>query len=120
MASAVDLSTFKPTGVGDLASGIFSQLAGLLVGKFERFRQEYLSYVEDVSRATIAVANQLKDGLYDVRQADLALHAQELLISNAILRAEFLTYELAQSVLETIFTVLRAAIRNLTGVDLRF
>lgn len=120
MADAVDLATFKPGGVDDLAKGILAQLASLLSGKFQDFKQEFGGYVEDVSRAAIAVASLLAEGIYDKRQADLALHAQELLISSAILRAEFLTYELAQSVLETIFGVLRSAIRNLTGVDLRF
>lgn len=114
------LETFRPGDAGELAGGIVSHLADLLGNRLQRFEQEFAGYVADLAKASMALALLVSDGSYDRRQVDIALHTQELLVSNALLRAEFLTYELAQSVLETIFKVVAAAIKNLTGLAIKF
>lgn len=119
MGTPVDLKTFKPGSADELLKGVLGHVAGLLQEKLKQFEKEMVTYLGDLTKASIALAKLINDGTYGARQADLALHSQELLVNNALLRAEFLTYDVAQSILETIFKVIGAAVKNLTGLQLK-
>ena len=117
---AVDLDTFRPNSIGEFADGILGQVVGILGAKFDKFKTEMAGYMADLGKATLTTAKLLSDHTYTIKDADLAVHSQELFMNNVLLRAEFLAYELAQSILETIFKVVKAVIRNFTGVTLDF
>ena len=42
------------------------------------------------------------------------------LMNNILLLADFMTYKLAQDALDAVFAVVVAAIKNLTGIPLKF
>lgn len=120
--AGLDLTTFKPTSASQLGAGILTQLGTVLGTDLNQFK----TTCGDQVAAVASAAWNLQTGLAAVpptitqAQADVALHTQELALNNVILEANFMAYDLAQQALDTVLAVVTAAIRNLTGVALKF
>jgi hypothetical protein len=63
---------------------------------------------------------QLAAQLLTRQQADLTLHLLEYNLNSALAEFKFLVYNAAQKILSAVFDLIKAAIKNITGVSLLF
>lgn len=118
--AAVSLDDFKPDTAKELAEGIFKYLA-LEIGKeWSSIRKQITQHVKAVSVRAMETKSLLAAGRITPAQADFELHGQEYYLNNIILLSTMIPYVLAQKVLNGIFKVINAAIKNWTGVDLMY
>ena len=115
-----DLSDFRPKNANELFDKILEEIGAKVGGDFTSFQSEVKSHLKSVAQKAWKVKIGLEKGTISPPDADLALHTQELALNNILLYVELMPYVLAQDVLETVFAVIAAAIKNLTGVPLKF
>ena len=118
--SAIDLTTFAPNSAEELFDGVMSEVAKVLIDNFNKFKRDVAVYLKSVSQKVWDTQAKLASGVISAADADIAVQTQELALSNIVLYAPFMTYVTAQNVLDIVFKVIGAAVRNLTGIDLNF
>lgn len=115
-----DLANFRPNSAKDLLDEILAQLQSVLLDRFASFKKEMSVHLQSLAKKAWLTKVGLQNGTISQADADIGLHTQELAFNNIVLYSELLAYELAQAVLDTVFGVIVAAIKNLTGVELNF
>ncbi|MDZ4363074.1 hypothetical protein [Brevundimonas sp.] len=120
MPDPVDLSVFKPNDADELFDAIWTQITGVVIDDLQSFKKEIEPMLRSIATKAVRTAGMLAAGQISREDADLALHTQELALSSVLLYSAFMTYVLAQGVLDAVFTVISAAIKNLTGIELSF
>ncbi|WP_081159365.1 hypothetical protein [Ensifer aridi] len=120
MANGIDLATFKPESASDLLTGMLKQIASIVLGNFNEIKKELSVHLKSLAQKAWMTQVGLATGAISRENADVAIHTQELALSNVVLYSEFMVYDTAQKVLSAVFSVIGAAIKNLTGVELNF
>ncbi len=116
----VDLDTFKPESAEDFASAIVQVVVGEVKDLWNEAKDTLLSHITALATAVAKTQERLISGVFSEADADYAIHQQELYFNNILLLSEFLPYVLAQRILNGVFTLINAAIKNVTGIDLGF
>ncbi|SIP94616.1 hypothetical protein SAMN05880590_101366 [Rhizobium sp. RU35A] len=120
MTTSIDLSTFKPKTADELFSGILANIVSVLKNNVEEIKKEISVHLQSLAKKAWLTQLGLAKGTITRENADIAIHTQELALSNVLLLVEFMTYELVQDVIDAAFSVVSAAIKNLTGIELKF
>ncbi|MBB4405400.1 MULTISPECIES: hypothetical protein [Agrobacterium tumefaciens complex] len=120
MAKALDLDKFEPKDASELYKGILQQVSAVLISHFNEVKNEIAVHIKSIAQKAWLTQAGLKNGTISREHADMAMHTQELALSSVLLYSEFLVYDTVQTVLNAVFGVIGAAIRNLTGFDLAF
>ena len=120
MPEPVNLAEFKPNSAGELFDGVLSHVLPVLADNWERAQEDVEPALKSIAISAFNTQRRLKIGEINQDKADALLHIQELALSNTLLYAEFLTYVLRQEIVDAVFKVITAAIKNWTGVDLNF
>jgi hypothetical protein len=116
----LDLDTFKPQSAGELADGIIGELVGVLGQSWQQASSEVEADLEAYATACYRTLERLGKGQISQEKADVLLHMQELFLNNIFLNVEFWTYVIAQRALDAVVSVVRAAVKNVTGIPLNF
>jgi hypothetical protein len=116
----IDLETFKPSSAGDLAEGVIGELVRVLGESWNEARLEVEEDVRACAEAGYRTLTRLQRGEISQKKADVLLHMQEVFLNQIFLNVEFWSYVIAQRALDAVVGVIKAAIRNVTGVDLNF
>ncbi|MGJ8529384.1 hypothetical protein [Maritalea sp.] len=114
----VDLKNFKPNNINELVNVLTSELSALGKKWWETNSNLVTGYVRSLSQAVIQTQSSLASGSIKPDQADRIMHMQELAFSSTLHFTKYMTFALAQKVLDTTFKVVGWAILNLTGVNL--
>lgn len=120
MASALDLTTFKPESAEDLFKGILKEISSVLIANYKEVKNEISIHLQSVAKKAWLTQVGLQQGTISREHADIAIHTQELALSSIVLYSAFMAYDTAQRVLNAVFSVITSAIRNLTGIQLSF
>ena len=116
----MDLTTFKPNTSDELLQGILGQVAGVVGADLNKFKDTCGAQLQSLATTAWNTQISLAKGEVTQADADIAMHTQELFLNNILLQADFMTYKLAQDALDAVFAVVVAAIKNLTGIPLKF
>jgi hypothetical protein len=117
---AIDLDSFSPGSASELLDGILSTAVSTALDQGAKLKATITADLKALSIAAFGTQARLATGEIDQSEADFLLHMQELNLNSILLKLQFLTYALAQAVLDAVFGLIRAAVRNLTGFDLNF
>jgi hypothetical protein len=120
MPNPVDLKTFKPNTPKDLFDAIVSHVVPVLGDQVQKGLKELRSHIQAVSIQSFRTAKDLAEGKITQHDADYLLNMQEAYLNNILRLAGFLPYVLAQAVLDTVIKVISAAVKNWTGIELKF
>jgi hypothetical protein len=116
----IDLATFKPDSAEEFFEGILANVLSVVKTSIQEIKKEISTHLQSVAKKAWLTQVGLRNGAISREHADIALHTQELALSNILLLSEFMTYELVQDVMDAVFSVISAAIKNLTGIELKF
>lgn len=120
MAKKIDLNKFEPSNESDLLKGIFSEITVAVQASVADWKKEISVYIQSIAKKAWLTLIALRDGTITKENADLAIHTQELALNNVLLLSSFAPYDIAQKVLNAVFSTISAAIKNITGVQLQF
>lgn len=113
-----DLSGFKPDKAGELFRKIASVGSAAAGEIWENVKDEVQSQLELISRISLQVAESLAKGEVTEQQAKHTLHLLELNLQATMLLIEILPFTIAEAILNAIFKVVSAVVKNHTGVDI--
>jgi fructose-specific component phosphotransferase system IIB-like protein len=120
MPQPPDLTTFKPNSSNELFQGILGQVIGILGADWAKAEAELKADLHLLAQRAFQTQSLLAGGKISVTEADRELHFQEVFLNSALAHFEFMAYVTAQNVLDGVFGVIRAAIKNWTGIELNF
>lgn len=120
MTQPVDLDSFQPRSAGELFDGIVSHAVPIIGSMWSQARDELEIHFSTLAQNSFQTMKRLAEGRITREKADALLHMQELYLNNILLYSEFLVYDMAQAVLDAVFSVVKAAVRNWTGIMLNF
>lgn len=120
MAEDFNLATFHPHSAEEFFDGLVTHVASTAVNAWNDAQQEIEPHLKLLSKRAFRTTQMLAAGQITQADADFIMHGQELYLSNVLIYSEFLTYWLAQQVLDAVFAVVKAAFKNVTGFDLDF
>jgi hypothetical protein len=120
MPQPPDLATFKPSNPDELFQGILGQVIGILGADWIKAEAELKLDLQLLARRAFQTETLLAGGKISVTEADRELHFQEVFLNSTLANFEFMAYVTAQNVLNGVFGVIQAAIKNWTGIDLNF
>jgi hypothetical protein len=120
MPQAPDLGTFKPNSPDELFQGILGEAISILGADWAKAEAELKSDLQLLAQRAFQTQTLLAGGRISVTEADRELHFQEVFLNSALAHFEFMAYVTAQNVLDGVFGVIQAAIKNWTGIDLNF
>ncbi|KQV81751.1 hypothetical protein [Rhizobium sp. Root1220] len=116
----VDLSTFAPQSAEELGEGLLTVAAVKAKEHWDSIRQEMTAQLTFIAQMTAKVIAQLAAKKITAQQADVTLHLLEYNLNSALAEFKFLVYNAAQKILSAVFDLIKAAVKNLTGVSLLF
>jgi len=115
---AIDYQNFRPESVGELSGAIGSELS-VLGKKWWAVNSELIAgYVASLSEATLQTQIALESGRIKPDQADRIMHMQQIAFKSTIHFTKYMTFALAQKVLDETFKIIGWALYNRTGVNL--
>ncbi len=117
---AIDLESFHPANASELLDGMLANAMSTALDQGAKLKKAIEADLKALSMAAFRTQARLAAGEIDQSDADFLIHMQELNLNSILLKLQFLTYALAQAVLDAVFGLIRAAVRNLTGFDLNF
>ena len=112
----VDLTIFAPKTTKELFNGIVGHLIPIAGDEWKKNKKDIGRSLENVAAAAYRTQSRLLKGDIGQREADLLLHSQEVALNQVFLYAEFSSYILAKKLLTVVFDVIKAAIKNTTGI----
>jgi len=114
----LDLENFNPNDVDELGSAISDELSKLGKKWWSTNSGIVNGYVKSLAEATMQTQIALASGKINAEQADRIIHMQELAFSSTLHFTKYMTFVLAQNVLDTTFSIVGWAFYNRTGVNL--
>ena len=114
----VELSEFNPASVSALSDAIVGEVGAIGGNWWVTNAALVEGYIKSLSEAAMQTASALASGTIKPTQADQIMKMQEVAFKSTIQFTKFMTFALAQKVLDTVFRLVGWAIRNRTGVNL--
>jgi hypothetical protein len=115
-----DLATYKPESVDELLGDLLEVAAAEAAKTWKNIQADITDHLQFIAKMGIKTSAALLDKTITQREADHTFMLLRLNLNSALLHADILPYAVGQNVLNGVFGVLRAAVRNLTGIDLNF
>ena len=114
----IDLPNFNPGNVDELVDAITGEISELGKKWWSTNSAIVEGYIKSLAEATLQtqIALQTRDIKPD--QADRIMHMQELAFTSTLHFTKYMTFVLAQRVLDTTFTIVGWAFFNRTGVNI--
>ncbi|MDM9618828.1 hypothetical protein A6U87_16135 [Rhizobium sp. AC44/96] len=116
----VDLATFAPKSAQELGEGLLTVAAAKAKEQWDKIRQEMTAQLSFIAQMTTKVIAQLAAKEITAQRADVTLHLLEYNLNSALAEFKFLVYNAAQKILSAVFDLIKAAVKNLTGISLLF
>jgi len=117
---ALDLTTFKPETVGQLFDGLVSEVSGILGTEWSSAEADVKTYLDNIAHAAFNTTAQLAAGRLTQDQAKMQFKLQELGLKQVLLYSQLLGAVAAQKVVNGVFAVIIAAVKNVTGIDINW
>jgi hypothetical protein len=114
----VDLASFRPGSPGELLDGIVSHVAPVLGAHWSQARGEIAGHLETLAAKAHSTQARLLAGEITPGDAQFLFESQAIYLENILRLAEFTVFVAAQAVVDAVFAVVGAAVRNVTGFDL--
>ncbi|TCL73923.1 hypothetical protein [Rhizobium sp. BK251] len=114
----INFETFKPTSVDELRNGLLQVVIDTAAGQWNLIRNEMTYQLSFIAEKTATVMAQLSKKQITRKEADGSLHLLEINLNSALREFAFMAYTVAQKILNSVFQLLRSAIRNVTGITL--
>ena len=114
----VDLASFRPGSPGELLDGIVSHVAPVLGAHWAQAKGEIAGHLETLAAKAHSTQSRLLAGEITPDDAQFLFESQAIYLENILRLARFTVYVAAQAVVDAVFAVVGAAIRNVTGFDL--
>ncbi|MEM1361565.1 MAG: hypothetical protein AAGF94_07585 [Pseudomonadota bacterium] len=111
------LSDFDASTVDELFDKIVEQVKGVASKWYNANRDVVEGYFKSLAQASFQTQVSLKSGRIDKEVADQALRMQQAALRQTIRYTEFMTFVLAQQVVDAAFKVIGTAVKNYTGVN---
>lgn len=116
----LDLENFRPASSGELLDGIAKNAAIAAADAWKSLRDAIVADLQALSENAFQTQMRLSRKSITQGEADFLVHMQELYFHQVLLHTKFLSYVAAQAVLDAVFGVIAAAIKNVTGVTIKF
>jgi hypothetical protein len=116
----MDMSKFAPGSAEELYRAMVEVAAAEAKDQWRCIEDEVNYQLMMIAQETTGIIAQLAAGEIAETDADLTLHFLEVDLNSALAEFRFLAYDAAQKILSAVFSVIKAALKNLTGVDLMF
>lgn len=114
----IDLENFSPDSVSELADAIVSELSDL-GPKWWSVNSELVSgYLSSLAEAAMQTNLALAQNRLKPAEAKQILHMQELAFASTIHFTKYMSFVLAQKVLDMTFKIIGWALFNKTGINL--
>ena len=114
----VDLAAFRPGSPGELLDGIVSHVVPLLGAHWVQAKGEIVGHLEALAAKAHSTQSRLLAGEITPDDARFLFESQAIYLENILRLAQFTVFVAAQAVVDAVFGVVGAAIRNVTGFDL--
>jgi len=114
----LDLSTFKPSSVKELADAIVGEISGMGEDWWKTNSQAVEGYAKTLAQAATDTATSLAKGDMPEAEAEQIIQMQKTAFETSIKFGEYMTLALAQNVADKAMMVVAAAVQNITGLDL--
>lgn len=114
----VDLAAFRPGSPGELLDGIVSHVAPLLGAHWARAKAEITGHLQQAADRAHSTQQRLLAGEIPPDEAQFLFEMQARNLRQVLRLAQFSVFVAAQAVVDAVFAVVGAAIRNVTGFDL--
>lgn len=114
----LNLEEFKPDNVDELIGAIGDELSNVGKKWWEVNSQLVTGYLRSLAEATFQTQIALAQGRITPEQADRIMHMQEVAFTSTVHFTKYMTFALAQKVLDTTFKIVGWALYNKTGINL--
>jgi hypothetical protein len=114
----VDFATFKPANVNQFVNVLSTELAGLGKKWWETNSALVHGYLRSLAEAFFQTKTALSEGRIKADQADRIMHMQEVAFTSTLQFTKYMTFALAQKVLDMTFRLVGWAMYNYTGINL--
>ncbi len=115
-----DLSTFVPENADDLLDVITEKASEAAGGKWNAVKDQIQGDLDFIANRAVKITAMLLAGEISQSDADLKMHLLELTLNNTLAEITVLAYVVAQAILNAVVDVVKAVIKNATGVELDF
>ena len=113
-----DLSKFDPENVDELINELRNQLGNASIQWWNSNQELMGGYVRALAEASIQTRTALESNKISSRAADVLMHNQELAFNQTLSYSKYISYVLAQKLLDTAFSGIGWGIFNRTGINL--
>jgi hypothetical protein len=114
----VDLAAFRPGSPGELLDGIVSHVAPLLGAHWAGAQAEIGEHLRRAADRAHSTQQRLLAGEIPLEEAQFLFNSQARYLRQVLRLAQFNVFVAAQAVVDAVFAVVGAAVRNVTGFDL--
>ena len=115
-----NLATYKPSSVDDLLKGLVSTAITAAGNAWNKVKDDITAHLSLIAQQTISTKGKLLSGEITDKEADHTFSLLEINLNSALLEAVVLPYIVAQKLLDAVFSVVVAVIKNYTGLSLNF
>lgn len=116
---SLDLSTFNPSSVGDLAHAIEGEVSDMGADWWNANAKTVRGDVKSLSEAAMETAQSLAAGAMPPEEAEAILKMQKDAFETSVKFGAYMTLALAQNVVDKVGQIIAAAIKNKTGISIR-
>jgi hypothetical protein len=117
---AIDPTTFKPESADDLLSGALEVAIAAAGKSWKEMKSTVEEHLTFIAKTTFTTTRQLEAREITTKQADHTFHLLELNFNSTLLLIEIIPFVVAQAVLNAVFGLLNAVVKNYTGIDFGF
>jgi hypothetical protein len=114
---ADDLADFKPKNADDLLKKIVSAGSTAAGDTWKSIKNEVKAQFSLIAKISLETAISLEKKEITKKQANHTLHLLELNLESTMLLLEILPFAVADAVLNAVFKIINAVVKNYTGVD---
>jgi hypothetical protein len=115
-----DLATYKPATADDLAKGLGQVALTAAAGSWNAIKTDVLAHLTLIATLTLSTKDKLAAGSISEKDADHTLSLLQLNLNSTVLEADMVPYVVGQKVLNAVFAVVAAVVKNYTGIALNF
>jgi hypothetical protein len=115
---AVDLTKFDPEDVSAFAEALKDRASDISTKWWTENKDVVSGYLRSLAEAAFQTRLALEVGRIKADDADKIMHMQELAFNQTMQYTKFMTFVLAQRLLNGVFELVGWAIYNRTGVNL--
>lgn len=113
----VDLRSITPEDVQDFFESLKDAITGVSTEWWDANKNTMAGYITSLSEAVVETTLALKQERISEETADQIYRMQQAAFRQTIRYTRFMTYVLAQKIVNAVFEIVAAAIKNYTGIN---